>query len=230
MYPACQKAAGKNAMTQKSKTRDITHRIYEEVRDAIHNGEFAVGDRLTEVALAEKFGVSRTPIRDVIAKLEADGLLTNVPRRGLTITSLSHQQIGELYMMREVLEGATAHLAAYAGSDAEISTLRDLVTSEEACLGDRVALSVINKKFHRLLALAAHNRYLLAAIEQMSITMSLLPSLLTEGDRAKTAHAQHLQIVEALERRDPEAAEKAVRDHIRASHQHRLLLMLPGED
>lgn len=216
-------------MTQISKTRDISHTVYEQVREAIHNREFSVGERVTEVALAEKFGVSRTPVRDAISKLEADGLLTNVPRRGLIITDLSHQQIGELYMMREVLEGSAARQAALTGSDAEIATLHDLVKSEEASIDDAAMLSAINKKFHRLLALAAHNRYLLAAIEQLSITMSLLPSLLAEGDRAHTAHDQHSQIVEALGERDPEAAEKAIRDHIRSSHQHRLLLMLPDD-
>ncbi|WP_225025858.1 GntR family transcriptional regulator [Xinfangfangia pollutisoli] len=211
-------------MTKAPKTRDISHTVYEQVRDAIHNGEFRVGDRVTEVALAEKFGVSRTPIRDAISKLEADGLLTNVPRRGLIVTDLSHQQIGELYMMREVLEGAAARLASLSGSDAEITTLQDLVGTEETCMDDAVKLSTINKKFHRLLALAAHNRYLLEALEQLSITMSLLPSLLGEGGRAQNAHEQHLQIVDALKRRDPDAAEKAIRLHIRSSHQHRLLL------
>lgn len=212
-------------MTKISKARDISHTVYEQVRDAIHSGEFKVGDRVTEVALAEKFGVSRTPIRDAISKLEADGLLTNVPRRGLIITDLSHQQIGELYMMREVMEGAAARLAALAGSDAEITTLQDLVTTEAGAMDDPHRLSEINKRFHRLLALAAHNRYLLAGIEQLSITMSLLPSLLAEGGRAQTAHEQHIQIVEALQKRDPEAAEKAIRQHIRSSHQHRLLLV-----
>lgn len=216
-------------MTQISKTRDISHTVYEQVREAIHTGEFKVGDRVTEVALAEKFGVSRTPIRDAILKLETDGLLTNVPRRGLIVTDLSHQQIGELYMMREVLEGSAARLAALAGSDAEITTLEDLVATEESSFDDPAKLSMTNKKFHRLLALAAHNRYLLAAIEQLSITMSLLPSLLAEGDRARTAHDQHVLIVEALKKRDPEAAEKVIREHIRASHRHRLLLMLPDD-
>ncbi|WP_116132742.1 GntR family transcriptional regulator [Tropicimonas sp. IMCC34043] len=216
-------------MVQISKTRDISHTVYEQVREAIHDGEFKVGDRVTEVALAEKFGVSRTPIRDAISKLEADGLLTNVPRRGLIVTDLSHQQIGELYMMREVLEGAAARLAALAGSDAEISTLQGLVTTEETALPDPAKLSAINKKFHRLLALAAHNRYLLVAIEQLSITMSLLPSLLAEGGRSQIAHDQHMLIVEAIKKRDPEAAEAAIRDHIRSSHEHRLLLMLPDD-
>ncbi|AZB65424.1 GntR family transcriptional regulator [Cereibacter sphaeroides] len=211
-------------MTKTPKARDISHTVYEQVRDAIHSGEFKVGERVTEVALAEKFGVSRTPIREAISKLEIDGLLTNVPRRGLIITDLSHQQIGELYMMREVLEGAAARLAALSGSDVEITALKDLVAMEAGALDDPQQLSEINKRFHRLLALAAHNRYLLVALEQLSVTMSLLPSLLGEGARARSAHDQHIQIVEALRTRDPDAAEQAIRQHIRASHQHRLML------
>lgn len=211
------------------KTRDVSFSAYEQVRNAIQSGKLKIGERITEVALAEQFGVSRTPIREAIARLEAEGLLTNVPRRGLIVTSLSHQQIVELYTMREILEGAAGRLTALSGSDTELATLKDLIDSEASMLDDQPKLSEINRQFHYLLALAAHNRYLLTAIEQMSVTMSLLPSLLEEGDRARAAHEQHKQIVEALMQRDGAAAEMAIRDHVRASQQHRMLVMLRQE-
>jgi len=212
-----------------TKSRDVTFAVYEQVRTAIQNGQLKIGERVTEVALASKLGVSRTPVRDAISKLETEGLLTNVPRRGLIVTSLSHQQIVELYTMREVLEGAAGRLTALGASETELLTLKNLVDSEAEFLNDTARLSEINRQFHNLMALAAHNRYLLASLQQLSVTMSLLPSLLQEGGRAEAAHRQHLEIVEALLRRDAAAAEDAVRAHIRSSQQHRMLFMLQND-
>ncbi|MVA23851.1 GntR family transcriptional regulator [Agrobacterium vitis] len=210
-------------------TRDLGREAYERVRLAIQNGQLAIGERVTEVLLAEKFGVSRTPIREAISKLEADGLLTNEPRRGLTVTNLNHQQIVELYTMREVLEGAAARLTAQSASDTELATLIQLIETEENQLDNPRKLAEINRNFHRLLALAAHNRYLLRSLNQLSVTMSLLPSLLQEGGRSKNAHTEHMAIVRALEKRDGDAAETAVRLHVRSSQRHRMITTL-GND
>ncbi|MBN9887018.1 GntR family transcriptional regulator [Salipiger abyssi] len=216
-------------MKDTNKSRDVSHTAYEHVRGAIQNGALKIGERVTEVALAEKFGVSRTPIREAVSRLEAEGLLTNVPRRGLIVTSLTHQQIVELYTMREILEGAAGRLTALSGSDTELAALKELIDSEADALEDMPRMLDINRQFHHLIALAAHNRYLLASIEQLSVTMSLLPSLLQERGRARIAHEQHIQIVDALMRRDGEAVEAAIREHVRSSQRHRMLVMLRGD-
>lgn len=209
-----------------SASGDLVSDIYELVRKEIAAGALRVGDRVTEVDLAKRFGVSRTPVRDAISRLEADGLLTNEPRRGLVVTVLSHQQVVELYFMREILEGATARLAAQGASDIELSMLEELSNKEMSSLDDIPTLLDINRNFHRLMMLAAHNRYLLRSLSQLALTMSLLPSLLDKGDRASAAAAEHRAIVEALLARDREAAEKAARAHIRNSQQHRMLYSL----
>ena len=207
-------------------TGDLTSEVYHKVRDAIRKGTLSIGERVTEAELAARFGVSRTPVRDAIIRLEADGLLTNEPRRGLVITDLSHQQIVELYFMREVMEGAAARLAAQSASEIELRTIAELSESEAGQLTNFDELSEINVRIHQMIMLAAHNRYLLRSLSQLSVTMSLLPSLLSKGKRAAAAAEEHRIIVNALLSRDGDAAEAAARQHVRSSLQHRMLLSI----
>jgi DNA-binding GntR family transcriptional regulator len=206
--------------------RDLGERAYGRIRAAIRDGGLAPGARLTEAALAQRLGASRTPVRQAIARLEAEGLLTREPHRGLVVTRPDHAQVVELYVMREILEGAAARLAAQHGSSTEIAAMAELVAAEAAQFGDAQALATTNQRIHGLLYLAAHNRYLLRSLEQLADTMALLPSLLTQGGRAEQAHAEHGALITALERRDGDAAEAAARSHARAAHRHRLAWLL----
>lgn len=210
--------------------RDLAREAYDRMRTAIQIGELAVGERVTEVGLAAMLGMSRTPVHEAIARLEADGLLTNEPRRGLVVSDLDHQQIVELYLMREVLEGAAARLAAQSASEIELLTFANLVEAEARCLSDVRRMSEINRNFRHLLALSAHNRYLLRSLNQLAVTMSLLPTLVGENDRAKVLHDWHRQIADALMRRDGDAAEALVKAQVRSSQQHRMAIMLRTHD
>jgi len=203
-------------------TRDLTQDAYARIRGAIREGALPPGLRITEADLAGRFGVSRTPVRQAIARLEAEGLLTRRDGRGLAVTAPDHAQVVELYVMREVLEGAAARLAAQHASETEITAMAELVAAEVAQFGDARALAGTNQRLHGLLYLAAHNRYLLRSLEQLSATMALLPSLLTEGGRAAEAHGEHRVILAALSARDGAAAEAAARAHARAALRHRL--------
>ncbi len=206
--------------------RDRSESAYVRIREAIREGGLAPGERLTEVDLAARFGVSRTPVRQAIARLEAEGLLTHEARRGLTVTRPDHQQVVELYVMREVLEGAAARLAAQHASETEIAAMAEIVEGEPAAFGDGAALATVNQRLHGLLYLAAHNRYLLRSLEQLGATMSLLPTLLTRGGRAEQAHAEHRAMLKAIVKRDGDAAEAAARKHARAAQKHRLAWMV----
>jgi len=207
-------------------TRDLGESAYARIRAAIRDGSLAPGERLTEVDLASRFGVSRTPVRQAIARLEAEGLLTHEPRRGLTVTRPNHQQVVELYVMREILEGAAARLAAQHASETEIAAMAEIVEREPTAFGDATTLAAENLRLHGLLYLAAHNRYLLRSLEQLGATMSLLPTLLTRDGRAQQAHAEHRAILKAILKRDGEAAETAARRHARAAQKHRLAWMM----
>jgi DNA-binding GntR family transcriptional regulator len=203
-------------------SRDLGQEAYARIRAAIRDGTLAPGLRLTETDLAARFGVSRTPVRQAIARLESEGLLTHEARRGLTVTRPDHAQVVELYVMREVLEGAAARLAAQHASPTEIGAMAELIASEPGHFDDARALAETNQRLHGLLYLAAHNRYLLRSLEQLGATMALLPTLLTFGGRAAQAHAEHQAILAALQTRDGNAAEAAARAHAQAAQRHRL--------
>ena len=202
--------------------RDLGQEAYARIRAAIREGLLLPGIRLTETELAARVGVSRTPVREAIARLEMEGLLTREPRRGLSVTQPDHAQVVELYVMREILEGAAARLAAQHATDTELDAMAELVEAEPAAFGEAGRLAEINLRLHGMLYLAAHNRYLLRSLEQLAATIALLPSLLTQEGRAAAAHAEHLAMLEALRRRDGEAAEAAARAHARAAQRHRL--------
>jgi DNA-binding GntR family transcriptional regulator len=213
-------------MDGETPARDRSESAYARIRAAIREGSLAPGERLTEVDLAARFGVSRTPVRQAIARLEAEGLLTHEARRGLAVTRPDHQQVVELYVMREVLEGAAARLAAQHASETEIAAMAEIVAQEPDAFGDARALTAVNQRLHGLLYLAAHNRYLLRSLEQLAATMSLLPTLLTHGGRAEQAHAEHRAILTAIGGRDGAGAEAAARHHARAAQKHRLAWMV----
>jgi DNA-binding GntR family transcriptional regulator len=202
--------------------RDLGQEAYERISAAIREGVLPPGLRLTETDLAARFGVSRTPVRQAMARLEAEGLLTHEPRRGLSVTRPDHQQVIELYVMREILEGAAARLAAQHATETEIGAMAELLEAEPAAFEDPRALSDLNQRLHGLLYLAAHNRYLLRGLGQISATIALLPTLLTLEGRARQAHAEHRAILDALRRRDGAAAEAAARTHAQAAQRHRL--------
>jgi DNA-binding GntR family transcriptional regulator len=201
--------------------RDRAPDAYSRLRAAIRDGALPPGTRLTEQELAASLGVSRTPVRQAIARLEAEGLLTR-SARGLAVTRPDHAQVTELYAMRAILEGAAARLAAQHASEAELAAMAELVEREAGCLDDSAALPGMNQRLHGLLYLAAHNRYLLRSLELLSDAMAMLPSLLGKGDRAAAAHAEHRSLLAALLARDAEGAEAAARAHAASAERHRM--------
>jgi DNA-binding GntR family transcriptional regulator len=205
---------------------DLGRDAYERVKAAIRNGSLPPGMRLTEAELVTRLGISRTPVRQALTRLETEGLVSHEPRRGIIVSRPDHQQVIELYALREVLEGAAARFAAQHAGEAELEALTRLV-AEEACLLDRPEdLSTINLRLHGLLHRAAHNRYLLRALAQLTDTMALLPTMLGDPARARQSHDEHQTLLNALGRRDGAAAEAAMQAHLRSAQQHRITWLL----
>lgn len=195
---------------------------YQRIVDEIRSGALAPGDRLTETDLAARFGISRTPIREAIRQLEADGLVVHAPRLGATIRSLGHAEISELYEIRALLEAAAAQFAARAASDVEIAELES-INQAMAAATDANELYVLNQQFHAALLDCARNRFLVKAVGAILKTFLILgPSTMEEPARAAMALKEHDTILAALRSRDPETAGTAMRLHIEAAHQARL--------
>ena len=198
--------------------------VYNLILEAIDNGLFKPGDRLVESDLAERFGVSRTPIREALQRLETQSLLAR-DGRSLIVSTLDHNQMTELYAVRTELEGLAARLAARHATIEEVRVLGDLVVSDRDLLGDPSALSWANRRFHKLIHLASHNRYLVQQLDLVHRSMALMAttSLAVEG-RSETALDEHQAIVDAIAQRDEERAFAALRDHISGAFVTRLRL------
>ena len=171
--------------------------------------------------------VDPAPIREALGRLEAEGLVTRDPSRGMIVAELDHGLVAELYVMREVLEGTAAALAARHASDAEIDALRELAQRDREAGDDAIRLARLNRHFHEAMFRCAHNRFLMRAVHALRQSMVLLgQTTLAVPGRPKTARAEHDAIVEAIARHDAEAASAAARAHIRAAYRARLGLML----
>lgn len=195
---------------------------YRRLLEDIGNGHLAPGARLRETELAERFGISRTPIREAIRQLEADGLVVHMPRQGATIRVLDYSEVMELYEMRAVLEGTAARLAARAASDLELDELETL-NSELSQAGDVRTAYELNRQFHMTLLDAAKNRYLIKSVNALQKTLLIIgTSTLAEAERAQQAVKEHADLLVALKARDGVRAEELMRAHIEAAHRVRL--------
>jgi DNA-binding GntR family transcriptional regulator len=195
---------------------------YQLILRAIDIGTYRPGDRLVESELAERFGVSRTPIREALQRLETQSLLAR-DGRSLIVASLDHNQMAELYMVRSELEGLAAKLAARHATEEEVRFLKEMVEEDRARVGDPAALARTNRRFHRQVHLASHNRYLVQQLDLVYRSMALMAttSLAAKG-RSEVALAEHAEIVDAIVRGDGEAASAALRAHISRAFEARL--------
>jgi DNA-binding GntR family transcriptional regulator len=210
---------------------DLTHDLtqgqaaYRILLDDIRKGALLPGARLRETDLASQMGISRTPVREAIRLLEADGLVTHLPRQGATLRSLDYAEVIELYEMRVVLEATAARLAARAASDLEIAELLALNADLAASPPGPVSQD-LNRQFHRTVIDAARNRFLVKAMRGMQKTLLILgPTTLDNPTRAQQAVAEHGAIATAIAARDGLAAEAAMRAHIEAAMTVRIRLM-----
>ncbi|PVA06533.1 GntR family transcriptional regulator [Thalassorhabdomicrobium marinisediminis] len=187
---------------------------YELILEAIDTGVYKPGSRLVESELAERFGVSRTPIREALQRLETQSLLTR-DGRSLIVASLDHSQLSELYVVRGALEGLAARLAARHATPEELAVLRDMLEADRKLVDNPEAMSRANRRFHKQIHLASHNRFLVQQLDLVHRSMALLAStsIAVEGRPMDTLE-EHEGIVEAIEAGDGDAADQALRDHI----------------
>ncbi|MEM6306410.1 MAG: GntR family transcriptional regulator [Pseudomonadota bacterium] len=196
---------------------------YDQIFQAIENGDLRPGDRLLETELATRFGVSRTPVREAIRRLESDGIIEHKPRVGAVVRMLGQQEVVELYEMRIVLETTAARMAAKHAAPAEVRTLTALNNDMATHAADAVHVARLNRQFHRCILQAAHNQFLTHSYHALSHALILLGKTTLETEtRVGTVVDQHSAIVTALELGDGDGAVVAMRTHMETSLDHRL--------
>ena len=218
------KAKAPNGDLGAGKTSSV--QLYQLLYKALLSGELKPGDRIRENEIASRYNVSRTPVREALGRLEAQGLLVYGDQRGLVVPRLDSQSVTELYVMREVLDATAARLAAKHANEAEIASLRYMVERDSQNCHDIPYLASTNRLFHSAIGDCAHNRFLKRMQETLAESLALLgPTTLSLPKRAEEAIAEHAEVVEAIARGDGDAAAAAASRHSAASHQARLKLI-----
>jgi DNA-binding GntR family transcriptional regulator len=192
--------------------------LYEEVaellRQRIFQRELEPGSWIDELKLAEEYGISRTPLREALKVLAADGLVTMKMRRGAYVTEVSDKDLADVYHLLSLLESDAAGVVAERATDAQLQELQALHAKLEAAVGSRDRFFTLNERFHMRLLEIAGNRWRDQMVADLRKVMKLNRhnSLLKSG-RIEESLAEHGAIVEALARRDAKAAVQRMQQH-----------------
>jgi DNA-binding GntR family transcriptional regulator len=202
--------------------------IYLALREAIVAGELRAGDRLAEEQLARSFAVSRTPVREAILRLEAEHLAERHPSRGLVVRAIPAHETLEVYLVRAVLDGLAARLAAglaLPGDHARLRWLNDRL-AEALQQHDLATAAELNMQFHEGLSEAAHNTMLLHVTRQVHDWVRLFgATTLGAPGRAAAALAEHVAILDAIEAAQADLAEQRARQHMLRAHEVRQAML-----
>lgn len=191
--------------------------VFETLREAIIKGTLKPGERMMEIQMAEELGVSRTPVREAIRKLELDGFVVMIPRKGAYVAGISMKDIADVFEIRTALEGLAAGLAAERATDEELEHLERLLVKIAECIeaNDFKTLIALDTEFHDTLYKACRNERLIKIVSNLmeQIQRFRTTSLASPG-RSKFALEEHKKIVEAVSDRNTELARALASEHI----------------
>lgn len=196
----------------------LAREAYRALRSAILDRRLIPGQKLIVRVLAEDLGLSPTPIKEALAALEREGLVTAVPHRGYFVPRITFQDVEELYALREVIEGLAARLAAERLDERLIAQLDRLLAQQRAAVRESKVerYGDLDLTFHRNLREASGNRRLSRVGDSFGGQIRLLISTSAKlPGRLSASLQEHIFVVEAVRRRDPAAAEAAMRHHVR---------------
>jgi DNA-binding GntR family transcriptional regulator len=197
-------------------TRALYEEVAERLRERIFRRELPPGSWIDELKLAEEYGISRTPLREALKVLAAEGLVTMKLRRGAYVTEVSEQDLAEVYHLLALLESDAAGVAAEHASDLQMQQLRQLHERLRAARHDREEFFRINEAFHSELLQIAGNRWRDQMVADLRKVMKLNRhhSLLKAG-RIEESLAEHEAIMQSLLERNGPAAAQRMREHFR---------------
>jgi DNA-binding GntR family transcriptional regulator len=203
--------------------------VYRSLKEQIISGALAPDMRLIELAIAAEFGVSRTPVREALKRLAVENLVLADPARGMVVHAPDAREIEDVFIVREALDGLAARLAAHRITPSELARLRVVVDSMQQAIGEgrREQVVVANTHFHDVIYGAAGNEMLERLgrdLREFVRRFTTLP--FASPERVDHVLTEHRNIVEALEKHDPEAAETASRAHLAAAREYVVRMQL----
>ncbi|MDF2462922.1 MAG: transcriptional regulator, GntR family-like protein [Ramlibacter sp.] len=197
--------------------RALYQEVAELLRQRIYKRELEPGSWIDEMKLAEEYGISRTPLREALKVLAAEGLVTMKVRRGAYVTEVSEKDLSDVYHLLSLLESDAAGVVAERATDAELKELQALHKELEAAVGNRDKFFAINERFHIRLLEVAGNRWRDQMVADLRKVMKLnrQNSLLKAG-RVRESMLEHRAIMEAIMHRDAKGAVKRMQEHFRS--------------
>ena len=194
--------------------RALYEEVAEQLRQRIFRRELEPGSWIDELKIAEEFGISRTPLREALKVLAAEGLVTMKVRRGAYVTEMSEKDLRDVYHLLSLLESDAAGVVAERATDAQLKTLQDLHAELEAAVADREKFFAINERFHMHLLEMADNRWRSQMVADLRKVMKLNRhnSLFKQG-RIEDSLGEHRAILAAMLARDAKATVKAMQAH-----------------
>jgi DNA-binding GntR family transcriptional regulator len=211
----------------------LSEAIFRHIGRAIVEGTIPPNQRLVETQLCAQFGCSRSPLREAIRMLAAEGLVTITPRRGARVVELTPKALRDVFEVRVLLEGLAARLAGENRTDADVAELRSLSSAMRSVVGSGTEdrFFALNNDFHEALSRIGGNAYL-ASLQETAANRTFLPLFLFLSDSKHLAKAveAHEEIVAAIARQDASEAEGAMSRHIREIQREAERLVSARED
>jgi DNA-binding GntR family transcriptional regulator len=197
----------------------VAEKAYRELKESIRRGRLQPGDRLVERTICAELQMSRTPVREALKLLTAEGLVSRRPRRGMVVSKMSEDEVREIFEFGVVLEAFVASLAAKKRDAEHVKKLKKLIKSMDACLsGDAVNKSryvELDRRFHAEIAAAAGNQRLAGMLQQAMESRVLHQAFSRYGHQdCRQSLEQHRTILRAIQSGDPDWASSAMQTHI----------------
>jgi len=206
-------------------------KVYEDIRRQIVEEKLAPGQWMIERELCETYRMSRTPIREILWKLTADGFLEQEANRGFVVRRLGLEQIFEIFQAREAIEGMAARLACRRGGESFRATLREVKKkiAKANIESDPMMGIALGRELHRATMDAAHNS-IMADINERLENLTVLTANITKRSPAieKASADAHLNIINAMLQQDEEKGEQLMREHLRETCRHVVEQFYPG--
>ena len=203
-------------MKRQSPPKTISQQVYERLRDEVLTGSLHPGVWIREQDIANAWSVSRTPVREAVRRLTHDGLVESSPNRGVRVRVLTAQDVRDVYELREMLEGTAARRAAERAGEADVERLRLLLAHIDALPASEPAAHIrADEALHDAIVTAAGNEVLHDLTRRLYGRVARVKVITRDTNTNAQTREQHRAIVEAIAAHDPDAAERAMREHIR---------------